>query len=56
MAVTLEQFVANLTRSGLFTAAELAAFQQGLPPEKRAKEPPVGSGAAWPPSMGRFKS
>ena len=38
MAVSLEQFVENLVRSGLFTAAELAAFQEGLAPERRAKD------------------
>jgi serine/threonine protein kinase len=38
MAVTLEQFRENLVKSGLFTAEELAAFQQGLAPEKRAKD------------------
>jgi serine/threonine protein kinase len=35
MAVTLEQFIENLTESGLFTAEELAAFQQSLPPDRR---------------------
>ena len=38
MAVSVEQFVENLVRSGLFTAAELAAFQEGLAPERRAKD------------------
>ncbi len=35
MPVTLDQFIGNLTRSGLFTAEELAAFQESLPPERR---------------------
>jgi len=38
MAVTLGQFVENLVQSGLFSRAELAAFQKGLPPEKRPKD------------------
>lgn len=38
MAVSLEQFVENLIRSGLFSAAELSAFQRSLPPEKRPKD------------------
>ncbi|MFH1919191.1 MAG: protein kinase [Planctomycetota bacterium] len=38
MAVSLEQFVENLIRSGLFSAAELAAFQNKLAPEKRPKD------------------
>ena len=38
MAVTLEQFVANLLRSRLFSAEELTAFQEILPSEKRAKD------------------
>ncbi|MFC1596432.1 protein kinase [Planctomycetota bacterium] len=39
MPVTLEQFVENLIRSGLFTADELAAFQQGLPADRRPQKP-----------------
>ena len=39
MAVSLEQFVENLVRSGLFTAAELAAFQQNLAPDRRPGKP-----------------
>ena len=39
MAVSLEQFVENLVRSGLFTADELAAFQHGLPPERQPQKP-----------------
>ena len=39
MAVSLGQFVENLVRSGLFTAAELAAFQESLSPEKRPTDP-----------------
>ncbi|MFH1924059.1 MAG: protein kinase, partial [Planctomycetota bacterium] len=38
MAVSLEQFVDNLIQSGLFSAAELAAFQESLPSEKRPKD------------------
>ena len=33
--MTLEQFVQNLARSGLLSAAEISAFQDGLPPAKR---------------------
>jgi hypothetical protein len=39
MAVTPEQFAENLTKSGLFSAEELAAFQEGLPPQKAAQRP-----------------
>ena len=39
MAVTLEQFIENLTRSGLVSADELSAFQDGLPPDKRPSDP-----------------
>ncbi|MFH1919610.1 MAG: serine/threonine-protein kinase, partial [Planctomycetota bacterium] len=35
MAASLEQFVENLIASGLFVAAELAAFQESFPPEKK---------------------
>ena len=38
MAVTLEQFVENLTKSGLFSADELSAFQDNLPPDKRPND------------------
>ena len=38
MALTLEQFVENLTRSGLMSAAELSAFRKSLAPEKRPKD------------------
>jgi len=38
MAVLLEQFIENLTASGLFSAAELASFQESLPPQKRPKD------------------
>ncbi|NQT13136.1 MAG: serine/threonine protein kinase, partial [Planctomycetes bacterium] len=38
MAVSLEQFVENLVRSGLFSAAELSAFQESFAPEKRPKD------------------
>ena len=39
MPVTLEQFVQNLVQSGLFTADELAAFQDSLPPDHRPQKP-----------------
>ncbi|HUT88004.1 MAG TPA: protein kinase, partial [Thermoguttaceae bacterium] len=39
MPVSVEQFVENLVRSGLFTPAELAAFQQDLPPDRRPRKP-----------------
>ena len=39
MAVTLAQFVENLARSGLFTAEELTAFQDSLPPDRRPQKP-----------------
>jgi hypothetical protein len=39
LAVGLEQFVRNLIQSGLFTADELAAFQERLLPDKRPKDP-----------------
>jgi serine/threonine-protein kinase len=35
MAVSLGQFVENLTKSGILTADELSSFQQSIPPEKR---------------------
>ncbi len=38
MAVTLDQFVANLVQSGLFSAAELEAFQENLPHDRRPKD------------------
>ena len=38
MAVTLQQFIENLVVSGLFSAAELSAYQESLPPEKRPKD------------------
>ena len=38
MPVSLRQFAVNLARSGLFSAAELAEFQEGLPPERRPKD------------------
>jgi len=38
MAVSLGRFIENLTKSGLFSRAELAAFQEGLPAEKRPKD------------------
>ncbi|MFC1597236.1 protein kinase, partial [Planctomycetota bacterium] len=39
MAVSLEQFVENLVRSGLFTADEVAAFQQTLPADRQPQNP-----------------
>jgi len=38
MAVTLEQFVANLIHSGLMSAEEVSAFREGLPPERRTAD------------------
>ena len=38
MAVSLKQFGENLTKSGLFSAEELTAFQESLPPEKRPND------------------
>ena len=38
MALTLKQFVANLSKSGLFSAAEVSEFHEKLPPEKRPKD------------------
>ncbi|HUT92440.1 MAG TPA: SUMF1/EgtB/PvdO family nonheme iron enzyme [Thermoguttaceae bacterium] len=38
MAISLDQFVENLTRSSLFSTDELTAFQEGLPPERRPKD------------------
>ena len=35
---SLEQFVQYLTASGLMSAAEVTAFQQSLPPDKRPKD------------------
>jgi len=35
MPVSLTKFVQNLVQSGLFSAAELAEFQRGLPPERQ---------------------
>ena len=35
MPVTRKEFADNLARAGLLTPAELAAFDEGLPPEKR---------------------
>ena len=39
MALSLEQFVENLIRSGLFTAGELAALRQNLPADRRLRKP-----------------
>jgi serine/threonine protein kinase len=38
MAVTVEQFLERLSQSGLMSAAEVSAFQDSLPPEKRPKD------------------
>ena len=38
MAVSIRKFAENLIQSGLITAAELSAFQESLPPEKRPKD------------------
>ena len=35
MAATLRQFIENLTRSGLLSAAEVSGFQDSFPPERR---------------------
>ena len=35
MPVSLQRFAERLAKCGLFTAEELSAFQEGLPPEKR---------------------
>jgi hypothetical protein len=37
MAITVEQFIERLTESGLLSAAEISAFQQNLPSDKRPK-------------------
>ncbi|MHC4402715.1 MAG: protein kinase domain-containing protein [Planctomycetota bacterium] len=44
MAVTIEQFVENLIRSGLFSAGELAAFRRSLPAERQPKDPQALAG------------
>jgi len=38
MAISLGQFIDNLTRSGLVSADEISAFQESLPPEKRPSD------------------
>ena len=38
MAVTLQQFEANLTKSGLFTPEELSAFRESLPSDRRPED------------------
>jgi serine/threonine-protein kinase len=35
MAVTVQQFIERLSQSGLMSAAEISAFQDGLPPDQR---------------------
>ena len=39
MAISLGQFIENLTRSGLVSADEISAFQESLPPDKRPSDP-----------------
>ena len=39
MAISLGQFIENLTRSGLVSADEISAFQKSLPPDKRPSDP-----------------
>ena len=39
MAISLGQFIENLTRSGLVSADELSAFQESIPPDKRPSDP-----------------
>jgi formylglycine-generating enzyme required for sulfatase activity/serine/threonine protein kinase len=38
MGVTLEQFIQDVTRSGLMSAGEMATFQQRLPPARRPRD------------------
>ncbi|MGD0898575.1 MAG: SUMF1/EgtB/PvdO family nonheme iron enzyme [Thermoguttaceae bacterium] len=38
MAITVQQFVERLTESGLMSAAEVAGFQESLPPDKRPRD------------------
>jgi WD40 repeat protein/predicted Ser/Thr protein kinase len=38
MAISVEQFIERLTESGLLSAAEVSAFQDGLPPDKRPRD------------------
>lgn len=38
MPLSLEQFIENLTSSGLFSADELSAFRESLAPEKRPQD------------------
>jgi formylglycine-generating enzyme required for sulfatase activity/serine/threonine protein kinase len=38
MAINLEQFVQQLTNSGLLSTAEVSAFQQSLPPQRRPED------------------
>jgi serine/threonine protein kinase len=38
LAIPLEQFVQQLTHSGLMSAAEVASFQQSLPADRRPKD------------------
>ena len=38
MAISLDQFIENLTRSGLFSAEEIRAFREDFPPERRPRD------------------
>ena len=38
VAVTLKQFVQNLTTSGLMSATDITSFQDGLPPQNRPRD------------------
>jgi serine/threonine protein kinase len=38
MAISVEQFIERLSESGLLSAAEVSAFQDGLPPHKRPRD------------------
>jgi serine/threonine-protein kinase len=38
MAITVEQFIERLSESGLMSPAEVSAFQDSLPPDKRPKD------------------
>ncbi len=38
MAMTIQQFVERLAQSGLMSAAEVSAFQDSLPPDKRPQD------------------
>ena len=38
LVITVEQYIERLTQSGLMSAAELAAFQDSLPPDNRPRD------------------